>query len=161
MGELTLALDALLKAYQVPDGSTPYFTAVFKGEPLNLMPSGGQAMARWKVDRVQNPPEGPRVLSGQMMRTAVFKVFCYWPLSPMQGKQTGTEDDITAVMVDLPPRCAVPNLTAADYTLGGLGIAAITVEDIEPVTRELPTPDAVAECRVFQFDIHARLLEAS
>lgn len=163
MIELTTQIHETLESYALPDSSTTYFAKVFKGEPLALMPSNGQALARWHVKSVGPAPEGPRVVSGAMMRTAVFGVVCVWPLTASEGKARGIEDDIAAVCADLPPRLCVPALTASDYTVGGVPVSTITIEDLSPVDVGLPVnnPQAEGFARLFQFDIHARLLEES
>ena len=159
MPEFTTTLHETLQGYTLPDGSRPYFAKVFKGEPGALMPTGGP-MARWRVSRIQEPPEGPRTLSGLVMREMVFSAFCYWPLSATEAATDMTEDNIATVMVDLPPRFIRPALTDA-YTIGGVPVTTLTL-DGNPVTQaDFPTLNSEVQVRVFQFDILARLLEES
>jgi hypothetical protein len=159
--EFTTALHGILQEYTLADSAAPYFAKVFKGEPNALTPTG-QALARWRVKSIGPAPEGPRVLTGEMMRTAVFNVMCVWPLTAMEGRQQGIEDEITEVCVSLPQCLCVPALTAADYTIAGIPVSTITIEDISPVEAGFPVsnPES-ALARLFQFDVHVRLLEES
>lgn len=160
MIEFTVKLHDVLSGYVLPGATTPYFARVFKGEPNSLMPTS-QAMARWRVKSISVPPEGPRVISGLMMRTAVFGVMCVWPLSATEEAQGRMEDEITTVAVDLPPLLCVPALDASEYTVGGVPVSALTVEDIQPIEPGFATVNAETMYRLFSFDVHARLLEES
>lgn len=155
MAEFTTALQDTLEAFTVAGAQSPYFAKVFKGEVPSLMPTP-RPLARWRIDRVQAAPEGPRVISNQMMRTVVFTVYCYWPHVALAGSEQ-LEDDIATVAVTLPP--AINALVAASYTLGGVQVSAITVEDTSPITVDFPTERAEAQLRIFQFEVHVRLLE--
>ena len=161
MAELGRTIHSTLAAYQIPGGSSAYFTKVFKGEPEALMPTGGQALARWHVVRSQQPPEGARVIKagGDRMTTVVYQINCYWPLSPLQESMEDKEDDIATVLIHLPNSFLA--LTPASYTIGGYPVAALTVEDVTPVERAFPFPSAERECRILTFELHARVLEAS
>lgn len=156
--EFTAMLHQRLQEYVLPGGDAPYFAKVFKGEPEALMPSNAP-LCRWHVTRSETPPEGPRVLSGNRMTAAVFQVHCYWPLSASEERRESQEDDIAIVLIDLPNEFI--GLTAADYTIGGYPLAAITVEDITPVERDTPFPMSDRDMRILTFEVHARILEAS
>lgn len=159
MAELGLTIQSTLAAYQLPGASSAYFTKVYRGEPQSLMPTAGQPLVRWKVDRSEVPPEGARVLTGRRATVVVFAVECFWPLSGMEGAQQSHEDDIATVLVDLPTKFIA--LTPTSYTVGGYSVAAITVEDTSPVERTIPFPNVSdAEMRVLRFEVHARILEA-
>lgn len=158
--ELGLTIDSKLVAYQIPGGSSAYFGKVFKGEPGALAPMN-RASARWRVARSQPPPEGVRNLKGDRMVTIVYIINCYWPLSASEEAQEAQEDDIAAVLIDLPNEFI--GLTASDYTIGGYAVSLLTVEDVSLVERLVPFPDSGsnAEMRVVQFELHARVLEAT
>lgn len=156
--ELGLTIQETLAEYQIPDGVTPYFAKVFKGEPEALMPTGNP-LARWHVVRSQPPPEGVRNLKGDRMTTVVYAIHCYWPLSALEESRESREDDIATVLIDLPN--AFIALTATDYTIGGYPVALLTVEDVSPVDRAFPFPQSERECRILTFELHARVLEAT
>lgn len=157
--ELGLTIDSKLVAYQLPGGSSAYFSKVFKGEPNALMPTSGGALARWRVARSQPPPEGVRTLNGKRMVAIVYIINCYWPLSGLEGAQEAHEDAIGAVLIDLPNEFI--GLTPSDYTIGGYPVAALTVEDVSSVDRLPPFPESTTDMRIAQFELHARVLEAS
>lgn len=157
--ELGLTIQSTLAAYKLPGASANYFAKVFKGEPSALMPTAGQALARWHVAESRVPPEGPRVISGSRMVELVYLINCYWPLSGAEGAQQSQEDDIATVLIDLPNDFIA--LTAANYTIGGYAVSALTVEDTTTVERATPFPNSESEMRVAQFELHARVLEAT
>ncbi len=157
--ELGLTIQSTLVGYTLPGASVSYFTKVFKGEPEALMPTGGQALARWHVIRSQPPPEGVRNLRGDRMSTVVYGINCYWPLTPSEEKRGSDEDDIAMVLLDLPNDFIA--LTASTYTIGGYPVALLTVEDISGIERASPFPTAANDCRILSFELHARVLEAS
>jgi hypothetical protein len=159
MAEFTTTLHETLQNYTLPGASSSYFAKVFKGNPGALMPTG-RPLARWLVASVGEPPEGPRTM-GNVMRVAVFRVFCYWPLSGAEGSTQDTEDDILRVMVDLPPQLIDPTLTSSEYTVAGITVRALTLESVQPRELDFPPGSQDAQVNVFQFDIHARLLEES
>jgi hypothetical protein len=158
--ELGRTIQQTLEEYTLPGVSSPYFAKVFRGEPQALMPTN-RALARWHVIRSQVPPEGARVLTGARQVVIVYLLNCYWPLSASEDTQGTQEDDIATVLIDLPNRFI--DLTATDYTIGGYPVALLTVEDTSEVQRVIPFPDSntLAEMRVIQFELHARVLEAS
>lgn len=159
--ELGLTIDSKLAGYQLPNASSAYFAKVFKGEPNALAPMGGRALARWRVARSQVPPEGARVLTGSRQVAIVYVINCYWPLAGIEEAQETQEDDIATVLIDLPNEFI--GLTASDYTIGGYPVALLTVEDTSTVERLWPFPDSnnSAEMRIVQFELHARVLEAT
>lgn len=161
MNEFSLTIQSTLEAYQIPGGSSAYFAKVYKGEPSALMPTTGRALARWRVLRSERPPEGARTLKsgGDRQTVVVFGISCYWPLTPAEAKQESQEDDIAAVLVDLPNEFIA--LTPSSYTIGGYPLAAITVEDVSSVDRMPPFPESPADMRILTFELHARILEAS
>lgn len=157
--ELALTIQSKLEGYTLPGGSSAYFVKVFKGEPNALMPTSGKALARWRVARSQVPPEGARVLTGSRQVAIVYVINCYWPLSGTEGAQEAHEDDIATVLIDLPNEFI--GLTPSDYTIGGYPVALLTVEDISSVDRLPPFNDSPVEMRIAQFELHARVLEAT
>jgi hypothetical protein len=157
--EFTTTLHETLQNYTLPGASSTYFTKVFKGNPGALMPTS-RPLARWLVASVGEPPEGPRTM-GNVMRVAVFRVFCYWPLSGAEGSTQDTEDDILRVMVDLPPQLIDPTLDHTDFTVADLPVAALTLENVQPRELDFPPGSQEVQVNVFQFEIHARLLEES
>jgi hypothetical protein len=155
--EFTTTLHDTLAGYVLPDESDTYFGKVFVGEPNALAPVG-KPVARWKIARTEQPPEGARNLKGRRMVACVFHVNCYWPLSGTEGSQANTELSIGRMLIDLPTKFIA--LEATDYTIGGYAISGLTVEDVSSVERLQPFLTSEAEMRVATFEIHARVLEA-
>lgn len=157
--ELGVTIHETLQGYTLPGASAPYFTKVFKGDPPALMATS-KPLARWRVARSQPPPEGVRVLTGSRQVAIVYAINGYWPLSAVEAASENNEDDIATVLIDLPNRFI--ELTATDYTIGGYPVSLLTVEDTSAVDRFVPFPDSgQADMRIAQWELHARVLEAS
>jgi len=161
MAEFTTALEGVLRSFRLPGASEEYFQHVLKGEPRTLVPHPVPQIV-WKVQRTQEPPEGPRNVRGRRSVALVFSVMCFWPAVGDPDVVERQEDDIATVLIALPADiiALTPPGSATTYTVAGKTVNLVTVEDDTEAVFE-PWRNSEIEMRQIGFEVHARILEAT